>query len=114
MKEAEKVIKGDFDAEEPKTIQMVPVLPQSCLMKTKHGKTVECKFWIHTDKYFQYFEPGYTVKDNGEGSYVIQGNAVIIPNHEVMYVIIRNTESQIPEHMFLALGGKKKMIEVIN
>jgi len=90
------------------TMELVPAL-QTCTLKTKNGKRVDCKFWIHTEKYFQYYEPGYTVENNGEG----QGDAVIVPEHEIQWVIIRNTASNIPESMFLALGGKKKLIKVI-
>jgi len=92
--------------------KLVPAL-QTCTLKTKNGKRVDCKFWIHTEKYFQYYEPGYTVEDIGEGRYIVKGDAVIVPEHEIQWVIIRNTASNIPESMFLALGGKKKLIKVI-
>ena len=95
------------------TGSLVPALPQSCMIKTKHGKSLEVKFWIHTDKYFQYYEKGYELEDLGEQGFIIKGDTVIIPNHEIQYVIIRNAASSIPESMFTALGGKKKLIEVV-
>ena len=92
---------------------LLPIM-QTCLVKTKHGKSIECKFWIHTEKYFQYYEPGFTLEDLGEKGFIIKGDTVIIPNHEIQFVIIRNAQSTIPENMFLTLGGKKKMIEVVS
>ena len=130
MKEKDNVVEGDFktpltaddpggetiEAElvgenkvpEPEPIKLVPII-QTCMLCTNHGRKIECKFWIHTDKYFQYFEPGYKVIEKN-GAYMIEGDAVIVPNHEIQYVIIRGAQSAIPENMFLALGGKKKII----
>ncbi|TET08502.1 MAG: hypothetical protein E3J83_03385 [Candidatus Atribacteria bacterium] len=103
---------GAIKEAEEKTGSIVPTV-QTCMIKTKHGKTIECKFWVHTDKYFQYYEKGYTLKHVGKEAFIIEGDTVIIPNHEIQYVIIRNAQSSIPESMFLSLGGKKKLIEVV-
>ena len=93
----------------PQGITLVPKI-QTCLLVTNHGRKINCKFWIHTDKYFQYYEPGYKVYENDKGVYIIEGDTVIVPNHEIQYVIVRGAQSAIPENMFLALGGKKKLI----
>jgi len=113
-----KVIEAQLVEEEEiaKTVEieeeMTPII-QTCTLKTKHGKTVDCKFWVHTDKYFQYYEKGYVVEDLGNEKYIIRGDTVIVPEHEIQWVIIRNAASAIPESMFLALGGKKKLIKVV-
>ena len=108
-----KAIKAKIAADKAaKQMALVPII-QECMLKTKHGRTINCKFWIHTDKYFQYYEPGYKIYDNGKGQYIIEGDTVIIPEHEIQYVIIRNSKSALTEQMFLGLGGKKKMIEIV-
>ena len=106
----EEALKNNDAPREEETVSMQPAIIQTCTIKTKAGKSIECKFWIHTDKYFQYYEKGFEVEDAGNGAYIIKGDTVIIPNHEIRYVIIRNAASNIPENMFLALGGKKKLI----
>jgi len=115
----DNVIEGEFveqepsevveNVPEPETIKLVPKI-QSCLMTTKHGRKTECKFWVHTEKYFQYYEPGYTLRENEQGQYLIEGNMVVVPDHEIQYMIIRYAQTAVPEAMFLALGGKKKLI----
>lgn len=96
-----------------KEMTLMPIV-QTCMLKTKHGRTINCKFWIHTKEYFQYYEPGYEVKDMGNGRYIIEGDTTIIPDHEIQYVIVRNSKSALTKQMFLALGGKEKMIEVVS
>ena len=49
----------------------------------------------------------------GGGRFVISGRTMIIPDHEIQFVQIDNSKSALTEQMFLALGGKKKMIEVV-
>ena len=106
----ETIVEAELVGEEKKEPEITLVGKiQTCMLCTNHGRKIHCKFWIHTDKYFQYFEPGYKVIEK-DGAYIIEGDAVIVPNHEIQYVIIRGAQSAIPENMFLALGGKKKII----
>ena len=110
--ELDTLIKEKIAADKmAKEMTLVPII-QTCMLKTKHGRTINCKFWIHTKEYFQYYEPGYKVVDMGDNRYIIEGDTCIIPDHEIQYVVIRNSKSALTEQMFLALGGKKKMIEV--
>ncbi|MCK4575250.1 hypothetical protein KAU34_02470 [candidate division WOR-3 bacterium] len=87
---------------------------RSCMLKTKNGQSKELKFWIHTNEFFQYYEKGFEVEDIGGGQYMIKGDAVVVPNHEIRYIIIRDTQNLIPEDIFLSLGGVKKMIQVVS
>lgn len=97
---------------EPVKLQLAPVI-QECMLKTKHGRIINCRYWVHTDKYFQYYEKGYELVDAGDGKYLITGDTVIVPEHEIQFVIIRKAQSAIPKEMFIALGGKTKLIQVV-
>ena len=107
--ELAEAIKAKLAAQQ---MTLVPVV-QKCMLKTKHGRTINTKFWVHTKEYFQYYEPGFKVEDMGGGRFVISGRTMIIPDHEIQFVQIDNSKSALTEQMFLALGGKKKMIEVV-